>query len=112
ALRGQALAPFPIDRYEAERILGAGGFGVVFLCRHRHSKARLVVKTLCGDDLARDLGSVFQEAAALEQMEHPNVIRLRDCGYVDSDTERPYLVMDYFEGVSLEEHVRERGPLP
>lgn len=111
ALGGPQLAPFPIDRYEAERILGAGGFGVAFLCRHRHSKASVVIKALRADDLARDLDTVFEEANVLEQLQHPAIIRLRDCGYVGSDHTRPYLVMDYFDGLTLEAHVRQNGVL-
>lgn len=111
ALGGPLFAPFPAEKYEAERILGAGGFGVVFLCRNRYSNARVVVKALRTDALERDLGAVFEEATALEQLQHSGIIRLRDCGCVDGDTARPYLVMDYFEGPTLEQYVRERGPL-
>ena len=42
ALRAQAakldakrFLPFPASKYQPRRILGAGGFGVVFLCKHR-----------------------------------------------------------------------------
>ena len=104
------FAPFP-DRYEAERILGAGGFGVAFLCRHRHSRARLIVKAIHAEALGGGLGEVFNEAAALEELEHPAVIRLRDCGYADAGQTRPYLVMDYFEGPTLEDRVRHKGTL-
>ncbi len=104
------FSPFP-DRYEAERILGAGGFGVVFLCRHRHSRARLVVKAIHAEALGRTLDAVFEEAAVLEELKHPAVIRLRDCGYADAGETRPYLVMDFFDGPTLEAHVKERGPL-
>jgi len=55
------FAPFPLDRYEPERLLGAGGFGVVFLCRNRLPKARLVVKALGTDELERDLAIVLEE---------------------------------------------------
>src|SRR5262249_59219520 len=44
--------------------------------------------------------------------EHPAIIRLRDCDFADADQKRPYLVMDYFEGATLEEHVEKHGPLP
>jgi hypothetical protein len=110
-LGGERFALFPEDRYEPERFLGAGGFGVAALCRHRHSGGRVVVKTLHADDLGRDLAEVFAEASALEALEHPAVIRLRDCGFVDAARARPYLVMDYFDGPTLEEHVRRHGPL-
>jgi len=105
------FAPFPLDKYEAERIIGAGGFGVVFLCKQKRSQARVVIKALRTDDLERSVQDLFQEAAALEQVEHPNVIRLRDCDFVDQDATRPYLVMDYFDGQTLDEYVHEHGPM-
>jgi serine/threonine protein kinase len=101
-----------MDRYEPERILGAGGFGIVFLCRNRLSKARMVVKALRTDELDRDLNAVLEEAGALEQLSHDAIIRLRDCGCADANQTRPYLVMDYFEGLTLDDFIKKHGPLP
>jgi tRNA A-37 threonylcarbamoyl transferase component Bud32 len=112
ALDPDRFALFPMDRYEPLRILGAGGFGVVFLCRNRWSKGLVVVKALRTDELDRELGTVLEEEAVLEQLEHPAIIRLRDCAFADAARKRPYLVMDYFDGITLEEQVRQNGPLP
>jgi TPR repeat protein/serine/threonine protein kinase len=103
---------FPQDRYEPETILGAGGFGIVFLCRHRFSRARIVIKALRVEELDRNLEDVFAEASALEELDHPAIIRLRDCGFADKHETRPYLMMDYFEGTPLEDVVKKDGPLP
>jgi len=101
------FAPFPMDKYRPQRILGAGGFGVAFLCEHRFLKAPVVVKTLSDGDLERGIDVVFAEAQALRQLDHPAIIRLQDCGFGSPDGEsRPYLVMDYFEGETLEDAVR------
>ena len=108
----ERFALFPLDRYEPERILGAGGFGIVFLCRNRFSKARLVVKALRTDELDRVLGDVLEEAGTLEQLHHDAIIRLRDCGCADARGTRPYLVMDYFDGTALDDFVGKHGPLP
>jgi hypothetical protein len=107
------FAPFPVGRFTVKRILGAGGFGVAFHCRHRHMDAEMVVKALRLDDLGRDAGEVFNEAHALRQIDHPNIIKLTDCGWVDAAAKsRPFVVMDYFPGGTLEEHVRNHGPMP
>jgi serine/threonine protein kinase len=105
------FAPFPPDDYEALRILGAGGFGVTFLCRLKLSGAMVAVKALATEELERDVGAVLQEASALDQLQHPAIIRLRHCGYADPARTRPYLVMEYFEGATLEEYIRKHGPL-
>lgn len=109
-LAPQRFEPFPFAKFQPERILGAGGFGVAFLCTNRHSGSRVVIKTL-GGCLGRDLGEVFREARALEEVEHPAVIRVRDCDYADPEKARPYLVMDYFPGQTLAEHVEQHGPM-
>jgi serine/threonine protein kinase len=106
------FSPFPADKFAPEKILGAGGFGVAFLCRNRHSGALVVIKTLRRDGLDRDLGEVFREAQTLEELEHPAIIRVRDCDYADAARTRPYLVMDYFQAQNLAEHVEQHGPLP
>lgn len=105
------FAPFPLGKYEPERILGAGGFGVAFLCRNRHSGSRVVVKALRTDSLERQVADVFREARVLEELDDAAIIRLRDCDYADPGQTRPYLVMDYFEGLTLEDHVEKHGPL-
>jgi uracil-DNA glycosylase family 4 len=103
------VAPFPLDKYQPLRILGAGGFGVAFLCKHRYMNAEVVVKTLAGDDLDRSIEQVFAEAQVLTQLHHPSIIRISDCGYAHPATRTgPYLVMDYFDGQTLEEHAREK----
>jgi uracil-DNA glycosylase family 4 len=103
------FAPFPLDKYRPQRILGAGGFGVAFLCEHRFLKAPVVVKTLSDADLDRGVDTVFAEAQVLRQLDHPAIIRLQDCGFGGPDGEtRPYLVMDYFAGTTLEDAVRDK----
>jgi hypothetical protein len=108
----QRFAPFPMDKYQPQRILGAGGFGVAFLCHHSRMKDNVVVKALLGDGLARDVSQVFTEAQLLRQLDHPAIIRIQDCDYADeANRARPYLVMDYFDGATLEEYIQRNGPL-
>src|SRR5262249_4621607 len=62
------FAPFPLERYEPQCILGAGGFGVVFLCQDRYLGRLVVVKSLQTSELDRDIASVFAEARALDDL--------------------------------------------
>jgi serine/threonine protein kinase len=111
SLDPERFAPFPLGKFEPERILGAGGFGVAFLCRNRHSGSRVVIKTLYADGLDRTVADIFREARLLEEVRHPAIIRVRDCDYADATQTHPYLVMDFFEGTTLAEHVEQQGPL-
>jgi serine/threonine protein kinase len=72
----------------------------------------VAVKTLTPDGLDRNVETVFQEASALDQIQHPAIVRLRECDFADSAQQRPYLVMDFFDGPTLEKYVRDHGPLP
>ena len=110
-LDGKRFAPFPVGKYHPKRILGAGGFGVAFLCRHKDLDADVVVKTLHNDRLNRSVDEVLAEARLLYQLDHPCIVRLLDCGYtVPSSKSRPYFVMSYFDSSTLEEQAR-RGVL-
>ncbi|MGL4551796.1 MAG: protein kinase domain-containing protein, partial [Gemmataceae bacterium] len=106
------FAPFPLDKYEAEKILGAGGFGVTFLCRHKLSRGQVALKALFAEELDRDVGKVLEEASTLDALKHRSIVALRDCGYAGPGYGRPYLVMEYFPGATLEDHVKASGPLP
>lgn len=107
------FAPFPLDKYVPEGILGAGGFGVTFKCRHALTRAWVAVKAIDDGDLDRDAGAVLKEAMALDGLKHRAIIGLRDCGYADSvRSRRPYLVMEYFDGPTLKEHVEKTGSIP
>jgi serine/threonine protein kinase len=111
ALDAGRFAPFPLETYEPQKILGAGGFGVAFLCNHTFMGDRVVVKTLRSEELDCDVNRVFAEARALRQVDHPSIIRILHCGYADPARTRAFLVMDYFDGVNLESYIAERGTL-
>jgi hypothetical protein len=106
-------APFPVERYRPQSILGAGGFGVAFLCKHSELNTPVVVKALIAEQLASSVEDVFREAQVLDQLDHPCIIRLRECGYTDpANKSRPYFLLNYFDGETLDQHVRGKGAVP
>ncbi len=106
------FSPFPLYFYQPSRILGAGGFGAAVLCYGSKARKDVVVKTFHADDLERSLLDVFQEAEILKELKHPAIIGVQDWGYADSiHMSRPYIVMDYFPGVTLETYVQQRGTM-
>ena len=112
SLAPQRFTPFPMQRYQPRRILGAGGFGTAFLCHDRNFGEDVVVKTLHADGLERSMEDVFREARALRTLSHSAIIGVHECEYADpAARSRPYLVMDYFPGLSMEQFVRDGGPL-
>jgi tetratricopeptide (TPR) repeat protein len=111
ALDPDAFEPFPLARYEPVRLLGAGGFGVTFLCQDRQADLKVAVKALRPDSLDRDLDDVFRELRWQQELDNPVLIRIRDCGHAGPEETRPYVVMEYFEGQTLAEYVAQHGAL-
>jgi formylglycine-generating enzyme required for sulfatase activity/serine/threonine protein kinase len=106
-------ALWPRPKYQVERILGAGGFGVALLCRDIYLDRQVVIKSFEAAGIDRDAAAIFREARLLESLNHAGIIHLYGCGYVDPNREqRPYLELAHFAGsLSLDHHVRQHGPL-
>jgi hypothetical protein len=107
-------AGFPGQQFEPVRILGVGGAGTAVLCRNLYEDgAEVVVKLLHADGLDRKPAELFREATALRKLakeHHDLVVGLHSYGFADPVGQRgPYLVMDYFGGVSLQRHLTARG---
>ena len=93
------------DRYTLERRLGTGGMAAVWLARDQRLDRRVAIKAL-SDTLAGDEAYVrrfSREARLAAGLSHPNLVRVFDFG----DDPRPYLVMEYVEGGTLAEHLRD-----
>jgi len=98
------------DRYELRDQLGAGGMAEVYLGRDRVLGRTIAVKTLLaqygGDPhFIERFRLEAQHAAALN---HPNIVSVYDTG---SDDGTHYIVMEYVEGKTLRDIIREEGPL-
>jgi len=108
--------PVP-KHYIVDGILGAGAFGVVLKCRNTIIRVKGVelvcaVKTFRETDLERPLADVFAEANTIKGLTHANVIGVLDFGFADSDAQaRPFLAMEFFPGVTLEDHLAAHGKL-
>ncbi len=96
-----------IGPWVLKRMLGRGGFGSVWLAEHREWPGRL--EAFKFPEGERALARLKKEAGVLRTLEHPNVVKVLD---VDTLCGTPYLRMEYVEGGSLEDMLRERGMLP
>ncbi|HEX4611741.1 MAG TPA: serine/threonine-protein kinase, partial [Urbifossiella sp.] len=113
-----AYTPFDRNRYTVVGILGGGAFGTVFHCLDEYARDEdenptpVALKTFRGDKLGTDLGKVFKEAGTTKLLRHESIITVLDQGFGDpSNKARPYLVLEYFPGQSLDRYLAERGPL-
>src|SRR5919109_5194791 len=100
------------DRYRLERRLGVGGMATVQLAMDTRLERRVAVKLLA-EHLAADSNFVSRfrrEALAAARLIHPNIVQVFDFGTEDS-TGRQYIVMEFVDGPSCAEILRELGRL-
>jgi serine/threonine-protein kinase len=92
-----AARPERIGRYQIERELGTGGFGVVYLAFDPDVRRRVAVKVLHPErlDQPETLARFQREACATGRLDHPGIVRL-----FDFSCQGPpyYLVTEYVEG--------------
>ncbi len=119
---------FELEEYTLESMLGHGGFGITYLARDRNLDTRVAIKEYFPADLAmrQDLAAVvakptqkatrdyhlglknfIREARALAHFKHPNIVRV--LRYLEANG-TAYMVMEYSQGGSLADHLRQHGP--
>jgi eukaryotic-like serine/threonine-protein kinase len=99
-------------RYLIERRLGAGGMATVFMAKDTVLERPVAVKLLA-EHLADDEAFVYRfrrEALSAARLQHPNIVQVFDSGQ-DPSTERHYIVMEYVDGPSAADMLRERKEL-
>jgi serine/threonine-protein kinase len=100
-----------LGRYEVVRPLGEGGMGKVYLARQKDN-ARFVVVKVMHEHLANDARfrqNFLRETRLMALFHHRNAVQLYEAS-VD-DARQLCIVMEYMEGVTLQELVKRHGPL-
>ncbi len=98
------------DRYQIIKTLGEGGMANVYLAHDTILDRNVAVKVLRGD-LASDEKFVrrFQrEALSASSLSHPNIVEMYDVG---EDDGQYYIVMEYVDGKTLKQVLKQRGHL-
>jgi eukaryotic-like serine/threonine-protein kinase len=99
-------------RYRLDSRLGAGGMSTVFMALDTVLERPVAVKLLA-EHLADDEAFVARfrrEAVAAARLQHPNVVQVFDSG-LDEPSGRHYIVMEYVEGPSCADLIRDQGVL-
>ena len=107
SVRNERVGP-----YRIVGVAGHGGMGVVHLAERDDGqfRRRVAIKVIRGGPDAVDLHGRFEaERHILASLDHPNIARLLDGGLTEDG--RPYLVMEYIEGLPIDEYCRRMyGP--
>jgi serine/threonine protein kinase len=96
-------------RYRVIQLLGQGGMGAVYKALDLHAQQRVVAikemsqSGLSKQELQEAIASFTHEATLLAHLSHPSLPRIYQ---QFAENSRRYLVMDFIEGTTLEQHHR------
>ena len=93
-------------KFRLTRRLGAGGMGAVYLARDLRLERDVAIKTLTESSFVRLVG-LKPEAWAMATVTHPGVAQIHG---VESWRGRPFLVVEFLSGGTLEDRLRD-GPI-
>ena len=99
-------------KYRVERVLGAGGMGVVVAATHVRLEQRVAIKFLL-PHAAEDEHTVARfarEARALARLDSEHIARVIDVGELATGV--PYMVLEHLVGSTLADLINTRGALP
>jgi predicted Ser/Thr protein kinase len=99
-------------KYRVERILGAGGMGVVVAAYHIQLDEKVALKFLLPEalDNREAVARFAREARAAVKIKSEHVARIIDVGTLPNGA--PFMVMEYLDGGDLGAWLKQRGALP
>jgi len=99
-----------IGRYRIERVLGQGGFGLVYLAHDDQLQRLVAIKVPHPNLVARpeDAEAYLIEARTVANLDHPNIVPVHDVG---STPDYPcYVVSKFIEGSDLAKKIKANRP--
>ncbi|HET7542511.1 MAG TPA: serine/threonine-protein kinase [Polyangiaceae bacterium] len=98
-------------KYRVDRVLGAGGMGMVVAATHLQLDERIAIKFLLPEALRNPeaVARFGREAKAAVKIRGEHVARVIDVGTFDNGA--PYMVMEYLDGRDLSALIHEFGAM-
>jgi serine/threonine-protein kinase len=98
-------------RYRVLSVIASGGFGCVYKVRDVLLKKTFALKTLhpiAASD--KTMLRLQKEAQAAAMLNHPNLVGAVNFGFIDQ--RQPYLVMEFLEGPTLAQYLKQHTRIP
>lgn len=110
-LLGGRYKGFVYGQYRLLEQIGSGGSGIVFLAEHLSLQRKVAIKVLPAENTFDGVlvERFYREARVVASLDHPNIVRAYDASHCE---DKHYLVMEYIEGETLQQVVKQKGPLP
>ncbi len=99
-------------KYRVDRVLGAGGMGVVVAATHTELDQKVALKFILPDALKgpESVERFLREAKASVRLKSEHVARVYDVGKLS--TGEPFIVMELLEGMDLAKLSKHHAPVP
>jgi eukaryotic-like serine/threonine-protein kinase len=106
-----------IGNYLVTQKLGEGGMGAVYLAEHPSIGKKVALKVLHSEFSTNQeiAARFFNEAKAVNDIGHPNIVDIVDFGIIQAGPHREqlvYFIMEYLGGLTLSQLIRTEAPLP
>ncbi|HEV3191894.1 MAG TPA: protein kinase, partial [Polyangiaceae bacterium] len=97
-------------KYRIERLLGAGGMGVVVAAEHIQLQEKVALKFLLPQAVSNPdaVARFLREARAAVKIKSEHVARVSDVAMLENGV--PYMVMEHLDGIDLSGWLKQRGP--
>jgi eukaryotic-like serine/threonine-protein kinase len=105
------LGGVTVPGYDLLEELGRGGMGVVYKARHRKLHRLVALKMIIGGAHVSQVGLTRfrSEAEAVAKLQHSNIVQIFETGEHEGC---PYLSLEFVDGGSLDEHLRNSPTTP
>ncbi|ACY16375.1 serine/threonine protein kinase [Haliangium ochraceum] len=102
-----------IGNYKVKSKIGAGGMGAVYLAEHPLIGKKVALKVLHPEFSSQPdvVQRFFHEAKSVNDIQHPNIVDIVDYGVLENGGKLVYFIMEFLDGASLSEVIREHAPL-
>src|SRR5918996_2416688 len=105
------MKPLPVKTIAHYRIvepIGAGGMGTVYKAYDNKLQRVVALKLLPSEYVSQQdrRRRFFQEARAASALNHPHILTIYEVG---EDDGRPYIAMEYIEGETLRQKIKNNG---
>ncbi|MGO9272713.1 MAG: protein kinase domain-containing protein [Terriglobia bacterium] len=99
-------------KYKILSKIGQGAMGAVYKAVHLRFKELRALKVMIPEMMRHPvlLKRFEHEAMVTRKLQHPNAVRVED--FDEGEDGRPFIVMEYVEGRSLEQVIARQGRLP